>query len=82
VFTRLKELKPGSAMDVLENGKKTDFEVFWAKAWTEATAPLPLILGNAPSATLTLITCAGTFDRLVRNYTERLVVRAKLPGSL
>jgi len=82
VFTRLKELKQGDPVSVIENGKRTDFEVFWSKSWPDDAAPLPLILGNAPSPTLTLITCAGTFDRASRNYNQRLVVRAKLPGSV
>jgi LPXTG-site transpeptidase (sortase) family protein len=82
VFTRLKELKLGDPMFVVEDGKKIDYSVFWTKAWADDTAPLALILGNAPSPTLTLITCAGTFDRTSRNYSERLVVRAKLPGTV
>jgi LPXTG-site transpeptidase (sortase) family protein len=82
VFTHLKDLKQGDALAVVENGKKIDFDVFWTKSWPDATAPLALILGNAPSATLTLITCSGEFDRGSRNYSERLVVRAKLPGSV
>ncbi len=82
VFTRLKELKQGDSLSMIENGQKTDFNVFWSKSWPDDTAPLALILGSAPSPTLTLITCSGTFDRASRNYTERLVVRAKLPGSI
>ena len=82
VFTRLKDLKQGDALDVVEDGKKIDYSVFWTKAWPDDTAPLALILGNAPSPTLTLITCSGTFNRISRNYSDRLVVRAKLPGSV
>ncbi|MHB8618623.1 MAG: class F sortase [Chloroflexota bacterium] len=81
VFTRLKQLKIGDPMSILVGGKAVAFRVFWTKAWTDAAAPLPLILGNAPSPTLTLITCAGTFNRQTGNYSQRLVVRAKLPGS-
>jgi LPXTG-site transpeptidase (sortase) family protein len=82
VFSRLKEMTQGDAVSVTANGQTTRFEVFWTKSWPDAAAPLSLILGNAPSPTLTLITCAGTFDRASRNYSERLVVRAKLPGSV
>jgi sortase (surface protein transpeptidase) len=82
VFTRLKELKHGDGMSIVEDGKKIDFSVFWTKSWADDTAPLALILGNAPSPTLTIITCSGMFDRASRNYTERLVVRAKLPGTV
>lgn len=82
VFTRLKDLKQGDALDIVEDGKKIDYSVFWTKAWPDDTAPLALILGNAPSPTLTLITCSGTFNRISRNYSDRLVVRAKLPGSI
>jgi sortase A len=82
VFRRLNELKQGAEMSVIENGKKIDFDVFWTRSWPDETAPLALILGSAPSPTLTLITCSGTFDRTNRNYTERLVVRSKLPGSV
>ena len=82
VFTRLKDLKQGDALTIAEDGKSIDYRVFWTKAWADDTAPLALILGNAPSPTLTLITCAGTFDRVSRNYNQRLVVRAKLPGTV
>jgi LPXTG-site transpeptidase (sortase) family protein len=82
VFTRLKDLKQGDKIAVATGVKETDFEVFWTKDWTNSDAPLALILGNAPSPTLTLITCAGTWDRTQQNYSDRLVVRAKLPGSI
>ncbi len=82
VFSRLKELKPGDAISVVQGATQASFEVFWSKSWADDQAPLALILGNAPSPTLTLITCAGTFDRINRNYSNRLVVRAKLPGAV
>ena len=82
VFWQLGELRHKDAVSIVEDGKRTDFQVFWSKSWPDATAPLPLILGSAPSPTLTLITCAGTFDRSAKNYSNRLVVRAKLPGSV
>lgn len=82
VFSQLRDLKQGDPMSIVENGQKIDFEVFWTKSWADQVIPLPLVLGNAPSPTLTLITCSGVFDRASRNYSERLVVRAKLPGSL
>ncbi|HUZ78381.1 MAG TPA: class F sortase, partial [Chloroflexota bacterium] len=81
VFTRLKELKIGDPMSVTVNGRTIQYQVFWTKAWPDADAPLPLILGNAPSPTLTLITCSGTFSRSASNYSARLVVRAKPPGT-
>lgn len=82
VFSRLKDLREGDSIDVLAGGKETDFQVFWSKSWPDDTAPLALILGNAPSPTLTLITCSGTWDPASKNYSNRLVVRAKLPGSI
>jgi LPXTG-site transpeptidase (sortase) family protein len=82
VFYRLKDLKQGEPIYITEGGKTTNFEVFWTKSWSDSDAPLALILGNAPSPTLTLITCDGTFDRAAKNYSQRLVVRAKLPGSV
>lgn len=82
VFSRLKELKHGDALDIVEDGKKIDYSVFWSKSWGDDVAPLALILGNAPSPTLTMITCSGSFNRATKNYSERLVVRAKLPGSV
>jgi LPXTG-site transpeptidase (sortase) family protein len=82
VFSRLKDLKEGDKIALTSGGQETDFQVFWTKDWTDQNAPLALILGNAPSPTLTLITCAGTWDRNQQNYSDRLVVRAKLPGSI
>lgn len=82
VFSRLRNLKHGDAVNLIAGGKETDFEVFWTKSWPDDNAPLALILGNAPSPTLTLITCSGTWDQASKNYSNRLVVRAKLPGSV
>lgn len=82
VFFRLKDLKIGDPMSLFTNGQEMKFQVFWTKSWPDDQAPLPLILGNAPSPTLTLITCEGTFDRASKNYSGRLVVRAKPPGTL
>lgn len=43
-------------------------------------APLDRIFGSAEKVNLTLITCAGRFDRRTQNYDQRLVVYATLAG--
>jgi sortase (surface protein transpeptidase) len=41
------------------------------------TTPIDEIVGPTPADSITLITCAGTFDQSTGRYNKRLIVRAK-----
>lgn len=77
VFYRLRELRAGDRFWVsLSDGSQLEYRVSSVAVYDEATAPVQEILGPTPTETATLITCAGTFNRDVHAYDERLVVRA------
>lgn len=78
VFWRLRELKTGDAISVYSpDGTETHFTVLWSRSYPEASVPLSEVLGKATQPVLTVITCAGDFDRTKHNYSNRLVVRAQ-----
>lgn len=78
VFWGLKDLKPGSLVEVrLADGTSVKYAVNSVQVYEAETAPVDLIVGPTPRDTVTLITCAGTFNSATRQYDKRLVVRAE-----
>lgn len=86
VFYRLWELKIGDELTVIDTGgEKYTFEVYKREFYDVEQFPGREVFGKSKFAGLNLITCAGTFDRETQNYSQRLVVFAKLvetPNSL
>lgn len=79
VFYRLGKLKPGDEVTVAdEDGDRLEFEVSEVKSYPDADFPIDLVFAQNDDQRLNLITCSGTFDRTVRNYTDRLVVFTRL----
>lgn len=54
------------------------YKVVWTASLEDASAPVDEIVGPTLTPSVTLITCAGVFDRSVERYVERRVVRAEL----
>ena len=83
VFWRLRELELGDAVQVrLADGTDYGYRVTAKSTFDAATAPISDIVGPTAKEVITLITCAGTFDRATRQYDQRLVVRAeRVPTS-
>jgi LPXTG-site transpeptidase (sortase) family protein len=76
VFYRLRDLRPGDELRVvLSDGTPVEYVVESVTAYDEASAPVADIVGRTPNEAITLITCAGSFDRSSREYNQRLVVR-------
>jgi LPXTG-site transpeptidase (sortase) family protein len=78
VFTRLSQIRKGDEVIVIRaDGTSIRFKVTAKRtvAWSARVASL-----FAPSsvATLTLITCTGTWDPLIQSDTQRLLVSAVL----
>lgn len=77
-FWGLKDLKAGDTVTVIAtDGKKYDFAVESSKWYTAEGAPVEEVFKSSSTPEITLITCGGTFDRVHRQYLDRLVVRAK-----
>jgi hypothetical protein len=64
-----------------QDGARYRYEVEWSRSVDAWNAPLDQILGPTTQRWLTLITCGGTFNQTTREYSERLIVRARLAGT-
>ena len=78
VFWELRNLTAGDIVEVrLADGTSYSYVVVSATSYKADEAPIQEIVGPTPKESVTLITCTGTFDRSVRQYSHRLVVRAE-----
>jgi LPXTG-site transpeptidase (sortase) family protein len=78
VFWRLGRLKRGDELTVLRaDGSKARFVVQSAST-TPYDSPTDALFTRSGPPALTLITCAGAWDRQRATYLQRLVVRASL----
>ena len=83
VFTHLGSLEKGDKLEIVGmDGKTLDFAVDDSRllAYNASPARAGLFASGGP-ARVTLITCAGTFDQGLHQYTQRLVVTAELVAS-
>jgi len=78
VFWRLRELGPGDLVEVrLADGTSYQYLVVSSVSYTSGDAPIAEIVGPTGRESVTLITCTGTFNREIHQYSHRLVVRAE-----
>jgi sortase (surface protein transpeptidase) len=76
VFWNLEQLRAGDEIDVVaQSGDQLRFVVADAAHYPYDSHPPQLFSGEGP-ARLSLITCAGSWDRGRRTYLERLIVDA------
>ncbi|MER5429402.1 class F sortase [Streptomyces sp. NPDC002588] len=79
VFAGLSALRKGDVFDVLRTDHRTaHFEVDSVETFAKNDFPSRRVYGDTPRAEARLITCAGAYDRSVRDYTDNLVVFAHL----
>jgi Sortase domain len=77
VFFRLWELRPGAAVVVMRrDGSRARFSVLGSERYRKAEFPTSRVYGPTRGATLRLITCSGTFDRVSGHYLDNTVVYA------
>lgn len=82
VFYELGDLRPGDEIQVTDSdGITHTFAVDRVARYAYDDAPLAQIFGFQPGAHLNLITCAGSWNRAERSYSERLVVFTTLVGE-
>lgn len=78
VFWHLRELGPGDLVEVrLADGTRYQYLVVSSVSYTSGDAPIAEIVGPTGKDTVTIITCTGTFNREIHQYSHRLVVRAE-----
>ncbi|MCX5053459.1 MULTISPECIES: class F sortase [unclassified Streptomyces] len=79
VFANLGELRKGDRFSVLRaDGRTANFRVDGVETFDKSNFPSDRVYADTPQAQVRLITCAGDYDRSVRDYTDNLVVFAHL----
>ncbi|MFE6619925.1 class F sortase [Streptomyces sp. NPDC008086] len=79
VFASLRELRKGDRFQVLRaDGRKASFVVDDTETFDKDSFPSDRVYRDTPRAQVRLITCAGDYDRQVKDYTANLVVFAHL----
>lgn len=83
IFWRLRELRPGDSVFVVDGAGEThQFVVRELAVYPWQSAPLSQVYGSGTAPTLRLVTCAGWFNPFTQNYDQRLVVYTDLvPGQ-
>ncbi|MGM0838013.1 MAG: class F sortase [Bacillota bacterium] len=78
-FFELKNLEPGDEIQVFNKEEESlTYVVDRIETYGEGEAPVDAIFDYSFQSNLNLITCIGTFDRSVREYSDRLVVYSSL----
>lgn len=78
VFWDLRRIKPGDTIYVGSSDRADVlYTVEWIERYKPEEAPIDRIFASLYEPTLTIITCEGVFDQTTRNYSLRLVVRAR-----
>jgi sortase (surface protein transpeptidase) len=81
VFARLRELHPGSSIDVRRSdGTTAVFSVDAIEQHGKDSFPTERVYGPTPSAALRVITCGGSFDWSTHHYRDNVIVFATLRG--
>ncbi|WP_432197809.1 class F sortase [Streptomyces sp. bgisy027] len=79
VFADLSGLAKGDRFQVVRSdGRSASFEVDSVETFDKDTFPSKRVYADTPRAQVRLITCAGDYDRQVKDYTANLVVFAHL----
>jgi len=78
VFWGLKDLKQGDRVEVrLADGTLFEYAVTAVNTFPTDNAPVDQIVGPTATESVTLITCTGTWDKVKKQYDQRLIVRAE-----
>jgi len=78
VFWGLKDLKQGDRVEVrLADGTLFEYAVTAVNTFPADNAPVDQIVGPTTAESVTLITCTGTWDKVKKQYDQRLIVRAE-----
>jgi LPXTG-site transpeptidase (sortase) family protein len=79
VFYRLRELRPGDEIQVMNaDNQIVRFQVEQIRQVPKDTFPTEIVYGMTPEPTLRLITCGGIFDSASRSYLDNVIVFASL----
>ena len=77
VFSTLSLLPVGELIEIETGGRTLRYSVTWRRTVSAAGGNWSEIMGSEVGAdSVTLITCAGTFDSSTLEYSDRVVIRA------
>ncbi len=77
VFWDIRKLEPGAEITIhLRDGSEYKYKVEWNRTVDPASTAWNEIVAATPQESVTMITCAGTFDPATRSYDQRRVVWA------
>jgi hypothetical protein len=77
VFARLRDLRPGEAIDVpRSDGSVAHFVVDSVERFDKDAFPTDRVYGATAGPSLRLVTCGGAFDGATRSYEDNVVVFA------
>ena len=81
VFWDLQKLDPGDEIVIhLRDGSEYKYSVQWNRTIDPAAISWNEVVAATPQESVTMITCAGTFDSSTRSYDQRRVVWATRVG--
>ena len=79
VFWNLKKLTKGDVIIIKENNNRSYiFSVYQLAKYPYNNFPIQKVFAEANTPLLNLITCNGVWDNNTKNYSDRLVIYAKL----
>ncbi|MFB7541417.1 class F sortase [Streptomyces zaomyceticus] len=82
VFARLSELDAGDTFEIQRaDGTTAVFLIDSVESFRKDDFPDRRVYDDTPDALVRLITCAGSYDRTAKDYTENLVVFAHLQAT-
>jgi LPXTG-site transpeptidase (sortase) family protein len=77
VFWDLRNLEPGDEITIhLRDGSEYKYAVEWNRTINPAAISWNDVVAATPQESVTMITCAGTFDSSTRSYDQRRVIWA------
>jgi len=82
IFFSLGQLNPGDTIEVERaDGSVALFRVDKLERYSQSSFPTALVYGDIGYAGLRLITCSGSYDRVLQRYDSNLIVYASLIGD-
>lgn len=82
VFLMLHLLAPGSTVDITrEDGTVATFVVDSNQTFPKNAFPDAQVYGDTPDSQLRLITCGGSYDKKLKDYSDNVVVFAHLQST-
>lgn len=79
VFYNLADVQVGTSLFVKDhNGRRYEYQVYKVTEHSDAAFPLQTVFAQNDGFYLNLITCSGTWDSTLGNYSDRTVVYARM----